>query len=371
MKIGIITFCFSKENYGQVLQNFALQTYLQSLGHETFTICYDGDRDFDSIFARIKYLLSNFNPLKIYRFFIPRLLNKRAIGDIRQFSDFKTKYIPNKTDVYRTYTALCKNPPRADAYIAGSDQIWNYHLFKKYAVKNNYRTFMLDFGSDSIKRISYAASWGITSLSKKYTKTLSSLISKFYAVSVREKSGNKICERLGRNDAETVPDPTMLLDVCIYEKIIEENVSIEKRDKFLFLYILGENKGFDIKKVYDFAHSKNIKVVYVTDLSNVDKWEKTYPTIPEWLWYIKNADYVVTNSFHCSVFSILFQKHFGVIALGKKRKSLNTRVDELFALQGIESRYITEENFEVLEKEYLPTYFGNDWLKNVLFKIQE
>jgi hypothetical protein len=115
--------------------------------------------------------------------------------------------------------------------------------------------------------------------------------------------------------------------------------------------MLNNECDFDIQKVYDFAKEKKLEVVYVTGNGVVDKREKLFATIPEWLYLIDNAEYIVTNSFHCCVFSSLFEKKFGVVKLKGKSAGMNTRIYTLFNLLGIEERFV-DDDFSNIEKSY-------------------
>jgi hypothetical protein len=131
---------------------------------------------------------------------------------------------------------------------------------------------------------------------------------------------------------------------------MDENVrKIEK--KYIMLYMLNNECDFDIQRVYDFAKEKDLEVVYVTGNGVINNREKFFATIPEWLYLIDNAEYVITNSFHCCVFSSLFSKKFGVAKLKGKVVGMNTRFETLFSFLGIESRYV-DNDFEYMEKDY-------------------
>ena len=104
--------------------------------------------------------------------------------------------------------------------------------------------------------------------------------------------------------------------------------------------------------VYEFAAKKNLEVIYITGNGVVDKRKKIYATLPEWLWFVDNADYVISNSFHCAVFSIIFHKKFGIIPLSGMQKEMNSRFDSLFKVCGTGCRYIDNNDYSVLEEKY-------------------
>lgn len=226
MKIGIITYWGAQTNYGQVLQCYALQNFLRMKGHDVFVIRYNREKDIlpTDILKKISKI---FNPLFIVSYFLRRLEQKKIDKDIyshnRGFDDFRKKYIIQSSKEYESFLELRNNPPEADLYITGSDQVWNYWNIPIKRYKNVVHAFFLDFGGSNIKRISYAASWGITNLPQDYKKEIQPLIKRFDYISVREKSGIALCKQCGRENAEWVCDPTLLLCANEYRNLYKEN----------------------------------------------------------------------------------------------------------------------------------------------------
>jgi len=366
MKIGILTFWWSEDNYGQLMQCYALQKYLRDAGHDVFLIRYRWEKDVSDSFAN--RLLKATNPVKIIKHLKYKLykrnINKEFISNNRKFSEFRNKYITYTDKIYYSYDELKKNPPEADVYIVGSDQVWRFgHRSLKRDIKKLHAYF-LDFGDSSIKRFSYAASWGITELKSEFIKEITPLLKKFKYVSVRESTGLTICEECGITNAEWVPDPTMLIKPEIYRSLYKESEIRKPLKSYLMLYMLNNDCDFDLSKIYYFARSRNLEVVYVTGNGVIDDYDKYFATIPEWLYLIDNADYIITNSFHCCVFSTLFEKQYAVIPLTGKHVGMNSRLDSLFERFGIESRYI-DNDFQVLSKKYKK----NDVTFNFLNKL--
>lgn len=355
MKIGILTFWWSQDNYGQILQCYALQKYLKDLGHEPFLIRHniENDEKTNPIFIRI---LKIFNPIVLFRFFRDknkkRYLTEEAKKHPRYFDDFRTKYILQSEHDYLTLRDLRIEPPAADAYIVGSDQVWNFNSKQFKKIKKRIHAAMLDFGNDNIPKLSYAASWGVSNISQQVINEIKPLLSGFSYVSVREKKGIELCQLCNCNNAELVPDPTLLLDADIYRQLYASEEIRKPQEDFLLLYLLNNNCDFKIDSVYEFAKQKKLKVVYVTGKGIVDNKEKFYATIPEWLYLLDNAKYVISNSFHCAVFSILFEKQFGIIKLTGRHEGMNSRFDTLFEACNINPRYITDKNFSLLDIEY-------------------
>lgn len=362
MKIGILTYWWSQDNYGQLLQSYALQKYLRDAGHDAFLIRYDSRNDF----LRTQFILRCFkalNPVLLCKFLQHKINSKKLLEESklndRHFDDFREKYIVQSENVYTSYNQLKENPPEADVYIVGSDQVWNFSLFKTVNnCKNLIHAYFLDFGSTQTKRISYAASWSCSDLRSDIIEKISPLLKNFDYVSVREKSGINLCRKCGYDTAEFRCDPTLLLTAENYRSLYKENYDTFKRkNPYLFLYMLNNTCDFDIQKVYEFGERKNLEIVYVTGNGKIDRYEKTFATIPQWLSLIDNAEYVVTNSFHCCVFSLLFEKRFGVVPLTKTLAGMNSRIETLSEIFGIKPRWIMEDEsevFSVLEEEVNP-----------------
>lgn len=352
MKIGIVTYWKSTNNYGEQLQNFALQEYLRSLGHEPFLIRYDYDAD--TIYGTkplpVRFLRAC-NPKRLAEYFKSKSLNKkRAMEGIthpRGFEAFREKHV-SMSRIYTSIDDLRRDPPEADLYITGSDQVWNTFGGKLSEMEHRYHAFFLDFGKEGVKRVSYAASWGRETVPEDEAGLIRQLLPKLDSVSVREKTGIGLCSRLGREDAYLALDPVLLLGAETYRKLYRGDVAVRREKKYLFFYYLNNGLDFDRQTVFEWARQRNLEVVYVTDDWHED-FERSFPGIPEWLELIDDAEYVVTNSYHCAIFSILFGKRFGIIRRKGAHAGMNSRMETLFGLCGINSRFIDAEDFEALE----------------------
>ncbi len=348
LKIGILTFWWSNDNYGQLLQCYALQKYLRDAGHEAFLIRYNPENDY----AKTPLVLKAFkalNPVKLCKFLSYKINQKKSAQEQKQFDrhfdDFRKNYIVQSEKIYTSYEQLKENPQEADIYIVGSDQVWNFSFYadRVYKCKNVLHAYFLDFGKPCVKRMSYAASWSCASLSLQLIKEISPLLKKFDYVSVREKEGIELCKKCGYENAKCVVDPTLLLSAEEYRKIYSENKINIPQKSYLLLYMLNNDCDFDIAKVYEFARQKNLDVVYVSGNSKIDSYKKTFATIPEWLYLVDKAEYVITNSFHCCVFSLLFKKKFAVVPLKGRFSAMNKRIENLFELFGVEARWMDKD----------------------------
>jgi hypothetical protein len=350
MKIGIMTFWWSDDNYGQLLQCYALQKYLRDAGHDAYLIRYDPRNDYGKTPLWQK-ILKAFNPIKLFNYLKYKLtytyieeLNKQ-----RNFDGFRNKYIKQSEKIYLSYQELVDNPPDADVYIVGSDQVWNTFNLSVARSMNMLRAYFLDFGKIKIKRIAYAASFGKERVADDFIQEISHLLKNFNYISVREKSGLNICRQCGIDTAELVPDPTLLLKADDYRSLYIVEPIQQVKKPYCFLYMLSNTCNFSIPAVYNWANRKKLAVVYVTGNGRYDNHQKVYASIPEWLYYIDHAEYVITNSFHGAVFSLIFKKRFGIISLTGECTELNNRFYSLFEIFCIKERFI-DSSFTVLDK---------------------
>ncbi|MDR2409140.1 MAG: polysaccharide pyruvyl transferase family protein [Bacteroidales bacterium] len=369
MKIGIMTFWWSDDNYGQILQCYALQKYLRDAGHDAYLIRYDPRNDYVKT-PFLKKVIKVFNPVKLSHFVyykVKKIMFHDKIEKtnyLRKFDCFRKQYMQQSKRMYYSYKELIEGPPEADVYIAGSDQVWNPDLLSFKKTKNQVKAYFLDFGDGEKKRIAYAASFGKERLPDNFIQEITILLEKFDYVSVREKSGLDICRACGFDKVEWVPDPTMLLKASDYRALYANEPLSNIEKSYCLLYMLSNTYDFSIKVIYEWAKSKNLEIVYVTGNLKHDKYEKMYASIPEWLYLIDNAEYIITNSFHCSLFSLLFQKRFGIVPLTGSYLGMNSRFDSLFETMEIRQRFI-DSSFTVLDTDI-------DWNKveNIFKTIQ-
>ena len=339
MRIGVITYYNSDDNYGQILQCFALQKYLEMCGHSVFLIKYAPEKK-KSFTKRILDFFYE-KEKKKYFFFVKELFFQKCNykkNRIRKFDLFKKDNIIATTNVYRSIDELRLNPPVADVYICGSDQIWNNSLYD-----DNSAGWFLNFGNVP-KRIAYAASFG-RMLNESEFIILKNYLKEIDFVSVREFSAKKMCESQNIKDIRVVADPTLLLNKSIYFRLMDSN---EKKETmpYVFLYALNVKNENDIcwNQVYSFAKESNLKLKYVNASgfiaarTVVKRNKPLYLTIPEWLSSLLNSEYVITNSFHGVVFSVIFHKKFVVIPLKKNMQYGNMRIYDFLKLLNLENR---------------------------------
>lgn len=337
MKIGVITIVLN-ENYGGILQAYALQKVLKDMGHEVTLI--DRYRGFYMPFwAKCKSYSKRFIQKVFFRKDIPIRVDINLKNDIKIISQhtrpFIDKYI-NRIITRDFKNIKCRD---FDTFIVGSDQIW-----RAPASRPQLYNVYLDFAKEwDVKRISYAASFGTDEWEyyEEETKICGDLLKKFNAVSVREKSGVDLCKNHFNVDAEFVLDPTMLLKKEDYNNLIEK-AAIQKNKGKLFCYILdcSKEKEMLINKVIEetkyepfFINSK-----YQNEQAPIE--ERIQPAVEKWLRGFYDAEYVITDSFHGCVFSIIYNKPFIVY---KNKVRGNARFNSLLETLELTNRVYNEE----------------------------
>jgi hypothetical protein len=352
MKIGIMTFWWSADNYGQQMQAWALQQYLKGLGHEPFLIRYISVQDYRSEGKKGRFRRA-LNPKRIVARLIQEAKNRKndAINKKhpRAFEQFREAHFAQSERIYHSLDELRAEPPEAEMYICGSDQIWNYPDDFD-SCKKVMRAFFLDFGKNDVRRIAYAASFGRDEIPSAQCEFIKPLLAKFERVSVREPSGIQICANAGYNEAVSVVDPTLLLPAGAYRQIMAKP---EQRPKYCYLYIVGNKCDVPVKAIKTYCQGKELRLEYTASQSHFDRTATAFPTVPEWLSLIAEAECVITNSYHGMIFSILFNRPFAVLPLnGGMFGKMNNRIRSLLSALGCSDKIFEHDIGEILESDY-------------------
>lgn len=338
-KIGIVTFWDSEDNYGQLLQCFALSYFLKKIGCDPKLIKADICVRTTLFHKVITFLLAMKSPSKLKSIILKKRLGKKAksinIRHPRYFNVFRDKHIPSTEiiPISRIYSA----PPLFDVYIAGSDQVWN-SLSPLYFLK---------FAPKGTKKIAYAASMGGYKPYGKELSILKNYVKDFDYVSLREKQAIEFFKQNNICKADYVPDPTLLLMKDDYKKLYEDR---KNRPPYILLYLLGNKLQFNADEIYQFAKKKNLDIVYVASQGRSDEYEKVFPTIEEWLNLVENAEIVITNSFHGTVFSMIYRKKFTTLLLNGVFAKMNDRITDMLEKYGLGNR-IFSGSIEECENE--------------------
>jgi hypothetical protein len=330
MKIGIITQPLLG-NYGGILQNYALQQVLMRLGHTPQTIDYvmtnSAWRYFrHSLKYKLRKLLGHLHKEEQ----APSRLRTRN----KVMEEFSKANI-NLSQPTTRYTADLVTQAGYEALVVGSDQVWR----PRY--NDSIEDMYLDFASNlNLKRVAYAASFGVDrwEYNTKQTLHCKALASKFDSISVREKSGEELCRSKLGVEATTVLDPTLLLNAEDYGQLC--NHIPKTKEPILAVYILKSKKS-KAKICDDFiqkiANKRGLKIKYFT--SDTAK----AMSVPEWLATFRDAEMVITNSFHGTVFSILHHREFLTLKDGCRGAArLNTLLGEV----GLSDRFVEVESYD-------------------------
>lgn len=342
-KIAILTQPLHN-NYGGLLQSYALKETIRGLGHNVVII----NRQFNSWPEWKRYASIAKSMLTGRKIEVNMLLSKDLQEEIsKKTSQFIFKYYPELSKLIdNEYGMKDLNRMNIDAYVVGSDQCWR--PIYSPSIKN----YFLDFAQNekNVKRISYAASFGVSEweFTEEDTIVCSKLLKKFDSVSVREDSAIKLLSNhLDRDDAIHVLDPTMLLNLEQYIQIVESE-GIRKSPGTLKTYILDKTpeKYSIVNEISNKLSLSPFEVMPKRDLSTDKATAKNicdfvYPNPAEWIRGFMDAKFVVTDSFHGCVFSILFNVPF--IAIGNETRGLS-RFKSLLKMFNLENRLVDNPN---------------------------
>lgn len=346
MKIAILTLPLHT-NYGGILQAYALQTILERMGNDVYVI--EKKRKPLSLpiykmpFSYGKRIIINLIGRRFPLFYEQKVNREQPI--IRQYTDeFIHKYIHLKQ--YDTFSDI--PPSEYDAFVVGSDQVWRPQYFGSNQMGNAYLQFTEGW---DVKRIAYAASFGTENweYTPKQTEECSRLAKLFNAISVREDSGIELCKKYLGVDAQHVLDPTMLLNKQDYINLFETAHTPQSKGNLLY-YILDETeeKKKILKSIVDEKKLNPFNVKSNSDDKSSPISERIQPPLEQWLRGFYDADFVFTDSFHASVFAIIFQKPF--VVLGNNSRGMS-RLKSLLEKLGLEDRLITSLNSKIEPNE--------------------
>ncbi len=306
MKISILT--FSKEtNFGANLQCYALCKTLQGMGHQVDMIDIQLPKIHFSWYTTLLQIPQKF------LFFL-----------------FRKKYLNYFTKKYKTVAELQNDQHKSDLYIVGSDQVWNTDLTKRL----DPLVYFFSFLPEGVRRISYAASFGkVNWNAPELTENVNNLLHKFNAVSVREQTGVAICKDTFGIDAQLVVDPTLLL--TSYDEICGK-YNPQRENNELVYFTLIRNKE-EQTVIADFSKTNNLQAMVLRSNRSITGFkQRLYLSVADWLNSIRYAKLVVTNSFHCMVFCILFHKKFVAVPAKSGRA---TRQEGLLEQLGLSDHF--------------------------------
>lgn len=302
-KIAIVTIV--TVNFGNRLQNYALQNVLEKMHYSVYTLrrC-DEKKEVKDYIKSIAQTVLHTKGLKF----------KRFNNNIHFAEDIVTR------DECPQDLA-----DRYDYFISGSDQVWNPH-YDFVAGKCDFLAF-----AKNNQKVSYAASFGVNEIPDERKKEFTENLKTFKAISVREKQGAKIVKDLTDREATVVLDPTLLLDENEWRMVEKKSRCCPKR-QYVFVYALGDKNDRFKKKIKQLSEKYEI-----FDVRLIQKNGKELPVGPsEFLYLLRNAEIILTDSFHATVFSIIFHKRF--ITFNRSGLNMNSRIESLAELIGEKNR---------------------------------
>ena len=347
MKIKTIT-CHDVYNYGSSLQAYALMKCLEDFGHDVEIINYkpyylttrynfwyiEGQSRYRDLcnkskFIHLLYALKNY-PVRY-----------KTIGRKSPFDQFRNKYLKITDRRYATNEELKTNPPTADLFITGSDQVWNSVM-----LLGRDPAFFLDFVPEGFMRASYASSFGESSIVESYKSFTRVMLEKLSHISVRETTGLKILKTIDIKNAIQALDPVFLLSRQQWESIIKK----EHTEKYLLVYDFIHDPAIE-QAARKIAAEKGWKIYSINDERELSYAHKNISNAGplEFMEFIKSSQMVISNSFHGTAFSIIFEKEFYVFNLATLNNS--SRMSDLLSLVDLSHRHISsKEQMQLTER---------------------
>lgn len=370
---GVVIMHPDHNNYGTSLQGFATVKVMEKLGYPFRIIRYRKKRTLgewartapglirsgagkEALFRVYQKLFKRFHPG------YNRLIGERT----RTVNRFKARYFDSISDYYTGYRALCEGSRNYDVIFVGSDQVWGpLSLYSRF--------YNLLFVDERVPRFSYASSFGVSRIFKWQQAGTKAYLDKMDAVGVREIRGKEIVDSLSRHQAKVVADPTMLLTRREWEACASGSAA-GLDEPYILSYILGPRK--DIRQeIMELGRQTGLKVVAFRHMDWYEPADEAFGDVPlydadplDFIRLLDRAEYVCTDSFHGTVFSILFHKKFLTFyrQVPTASKSTHSRIDSLLALFGLQERLFAGEAPRQIVREI--DYSGVD---EILDKLRE
>ncbi|MCR5752143.1 MAG: polysaccharide pyruvyl transferase family protein [Kiritimatiellae bacterium] len=330
MRIAILTY-YEIANYGTLLQAYGLWKYLEKRGHDVEFLDEPYGRSmFPYVPPRIRNFVSR-HPLSAWK----NVFRNYSAHTVTYFNEMypRTRY-------FSSYEDMVENFHGYDAVVIGSDLVWH----PQWCSPKFTNIAFLGFVPEACKRVSISPSFSATTWNAPDKDRAGDLLRGFDAIGVREASGRDVVEDMsGRADAEVLIDSAMLLRGADYAQLFDKS---EGSGPYIFNYLLGWSNGSNEEKLLEVVKSALrvdlVKNQYESNRGLFSRILRTPAriTVKEWLQRISGAKFVLTNSFHGTVFSILFHRPFATMLINGKMSCLNERVISLLTLLGLESRMV-------------------------------
>lgn len=353
-QIGLAV-CYDTKNFGSQLQVLATDYKIRELGYDTQIIRYKKKpslelilqtipRFFNPMFVQGKLATKKrMNELKRH----PEILEKVVIRN-KRFENFVEEHFSNLSKWYIGWRNLKKSSDDFDAFLCGSDQLWLPQNLGSHF-------YTLEFVSDNKPKLAYATSFGVSQIPWFQKSRTRRYLNRFTALSTREIKGSSIIKKLTGRDAQVVCDPTLLMNSKEWDQTIADKCLV--KEPYVFCYFLGKNEQHRIIAT-DFAKQKGLKIITCPFLDNFVEVDINFGDqrmfdvdAADFVNLIRHAEYVLTDSFHGTVFSILNHKQFITFnRFGNEAGSRNSRIDSLCELLSLQNRRFSGNIYEQLEE---------------------
>ena len=322
-------------NYGSVLQTYASMKVFQDLGLNAEVIDYCPDRfkaeyRLQDEYNRLTFKHKNTLVKIFFSIIMKASLNKQTAV----FDGFLTRFV-KLTHRYNTLAELEELPPEADIYCTGSDQVWN--------TKTNgfvELPFYLSFVNNGGRKIAFSASFGRDRIDVNEKMDILPWLKQYYGIGIREKSGESVLSEMGIRNYKNTLDPTLTVDVTCWKELA--STPNKKLSKYILIYEFNKNEKINrvAEKLAKETGCQIVRISYWYHKRQSKQKCIVLPEVDEFLGLIKNASYVVTNSFHAVAFSTIFKRQFVAIA----PKAFSVRISDYLKLVGLKEYYIASED---------------------------
>lgn len=347
-KIALVT-CYFQHNYGSQLQALATQMICDKLEWPNETICIEGLKSeinkakYGYFLTRILDIHTILDKMATVRKVIAKKFNADYARNLRVRDDLFNRFAQtefNLSPAYGSKAELGKNADQYAAFLVGSDQLW-----LPSNITADYYT--LNFVPDGIRKVAYATSFGITQLPARQARMAKAFLPRFDSIMVREESGKRLVKQLIGKDVPVVSDPTILFTAEEWERFLPQERRI--KEPYILCYFLGNNPEQRVwaKKLADVTHLKIVQLPNLDEYVRSDEGFADYPLYDvnplDFVALIRDANLLLTDSFHCTALSALFEKTFFSFRRYKNDGTVSTngRLYSLLSSLNLSERMLT------------------------------
>lgn len=344
LKVAIITI-FNNLNYGNRLQNYAVQEVLKDIKTSPCTIINLAEY---GSFRKKMNLTFNSNNKK-------KRKNDLVIEKEKRFIEFNNNFL-NVLDIKINENNLNEKIhilKNFDYFIVGSDQVWNYNI--KSLSELNFLPF-----ENHEKKLAYAASLCLNKINRHCKEYYKKYLSNFKTITVREKKASHVLKKLLHKDISVVLEPVLMLERNHWEKIIKKP-AILPSGNYILIYTLTDTINIKEKQIVEFASKNDLEVVRLNNLND----KKYFVTDPcEFLYLIKNSEFIVTDSYHAAIFAIIFNKKCKMYKRNGKYKEMNCRIETIVSILKFGKHVSFKNRLKYIEFHFHDDIFHTSKLKN-------